>query len=138
MESKELLIDSLCNFETLCELCVITMSNETPSKLGYYFPAEFAKHSATWLSWPHKNESWPGKIASIYPIYAQFIKLVAEGEKVNINVVNEAMKLQALHYINEAKGDIKNINFFLHPTNDAWCRDHGPAFLINLIQIKRK
>src|SRR5690606_6463951 len=22
-------------------------------------------------------------------------------------------------------------SFFLHPTNDAWCRDHGPAFLIN-------
>ncbi len=107
------------------------MMNKTPLQLGYYFPAEFAKHSATWLSWPHKNESWPGKIASVYPIYAQFIKLVAEGEKVNINVVNEAMKHQALHYINEAKGDSKNINFFLHPTNDAWCRDHGPAFLIN-------
>jgi hypothetical protein len=26
-----------------------------------YFPAEFAPHTATWLSWPHKEESWPGK-----------------------------------------------------------------------------
>jgi agmatine deiminase len=23
------------------------------------------------------------------------------------------------------------VDFFLHPTNDAWCRDHGPAFLVN-------
>ncbi|HEX5025468.1 MAG TPA: hypothetical protein VFV68_09350, partial [Agriterribacter sp.] len=34
----------------------------TPKKLGYYFPAEFAPHCATWLSWPHKEASWPGKL----------------------------------------------------------------------------
>jgi agmatine deiminase len=26
---------------------------------------------------------------------------------------------------------MKMVEFFMHPTNDAWCRDHGPAFLIN-------
>lgn len=26
---------------------------------------------------------------------------------------------------------MQQVEFFLHPTNDAWCRDHGPAFLIN-------
>ena len=61
----------------------------TPKAQGYYFPAEFAKHAATWLSWPHKEASWPGKIGTIYPIYAQFIKLLAEGEYVNINVGDE-------------------------------------------------
>lgn len=104
---------------------------ETPKQLGYYFPAEFAKHNATWLSWPHKEASWPGKIESIYPPYAQFIKFVAEGEKVNINVWDEAMKQKALRYLQEAGADLSEINFFIHPTNDAWCRDHGPAFLIN-------
>lgn len=107
------------------------MSSKTPKELGYYFPAEFAKHNATWLSWPHKEASWPGKIESIYPVYAQFIKLVAEGEKVNINVVDEAMKQKALCYVQEAGADMSNVQFFIHPTNDAWCRDHGPAFLIN-------
>jgi agmatine deiminase len=103
----------------------------TPKDLGYYFPAEFAPHSATWLSWPHKEASWPGKIETIYPVYAQFIKLVAEGEKVNINVVNEAMKAKALGYLQKAGANLDQIEFFMHPTNDAWCRDHGPAFLIN-------
>src|SRR6185295_16374110 len=60
--------------------------SKTPKELGYYFPAEFAPHVATWLSWPHKEASWPGKISTIYPIYAQFVKLLAEGEKVKINV----------------------------------------------------
>jgi agmatine deiminase len=107
------------------------MNTKTPKELGYHFPAEFAKHDATWLSWPHKEASWPGKIKSIYPVYAQFIKLVAEGEIVNINVVNEKMKQSAIKYLDEVTADLSRINFFVHPTNDAWCRDHGPAFLIN-------
>lgn len=109
-----------------------------PKQLGYYFPAEFAKHTATWLSWPHKEASWPGKIETIYPIYAQFIKLVAEGEMVNINVVDEAMKQKALRYLQQAGADLNNVQFFFHPTNDAWCRDHGPAFLINPKAAQKK
>jgi agmatine deiminase len=110
---------------------------KTPKQLGYHFPAEFAQHASTWLSWPHKEASWPGKIETIYPVYAQFIRAVAEGEKVNINVVDEAMKQKALTYLQQAKADLKNVQFFLHPTNDAWCRDHGPAFLINEKEKKK-
>ncbi|HEY0739990.1 MAG TPA: agmatine deiminase family protein [Chryseosolibacter sp.] len=103
----------------------------TPKELGYYFPAEFAPHTSTWLSWPHKEASWPGKIDTIYPVYAEFVKLVAEGEIVNINVVDEAMKQKVLGHLQKAGADLNNIKIFIHPTNDAWCRDHGPAFLIN-------
>ena len=107
------------------------MNEKTPKELGYYFPAEFAKHDATWLSWPHKEASWPGKIQTIYPVYAQFIKLLAEGEQVNINVVNDNMKETVLRYLTEASADLNRVKIFIHPTNDAWCRDHGPAFLVN-------
>lgn len=112
-------------------------SQNTPKQLGFFFPAEFARHSATWLSWPHKEASWPGKIESIYPVYAEFVKLVAEGEKVNINVANEKMKEKALQYLQKANADLANVEFFFHPTNDAWCRDHGPAFLINPKEKKK-
>ncbi len=105
--------------------------DKTPKELGYYFPAEFAKHTATWLSWPHKEASWPGKIETIFPVYADFIKHVAEGELVNINVVDEAMKGKAIRHLENVGADLSKVNFFIHPTNDAWCRDHGPAFLIN-------
>ncbi len=113
-------------------------SNLTPKEQGYFFPAEFAPHAATWLSWPHKEASWPGKIETIYPVYAQFIKLVAEGEKVNINVVNEAMKQKAIAHLKNVDASFSNIEFLIHPTNDAWCRDHGPAFLINDQAEQRK
>lgn len=103
----------------------------TPKQSGYYFPAEFAPHVATWLSWPHKEESWPGKIHTIYPGYSKFIKELTKGERVKINVADEAMKTFAISQLNKENVDLSKVEFFFHPTNDAWCRDHGPAFLIN-------
>ena len=104
---------------------------KTPRELGFTFPAEFEKQRAMWLSWPHKEASWPGKIETIFPVYAQFIKLVAEGQKVCINVADERMKQFALGHLQIAKADLNNVEFYFHSTNDAWCRDHGPAFLVN-------
>ena len=102
-----------------------------PKDLGYYFPAEFAPHVATWLSWPHKEASWPEKIHTIFPYYCQFIKELTKSEKVCINVNNEALKAFAVMHLQQADVDLSKVQFFMNPTNDAWCRDHGPAFLIN-------
>ncbi|MDO6432333.1 agmatine deiminase family protein [Flavitalea sp. BT771] len=107
------------------------MTSTTPRELGYYFPAEFHPHAATWLSWPHKEASWPGKIHTIYPYYSLFIKELVKGEDVCINVRDEAMKAFAVGCLEQAGVDLSRIRFYFHPTNDAWCRDHGPAFLIN-------
>lgn len=104
---------------------------KTPKEYGYYFPAEFAPHEATWLSWPHKEATWPGKIDAIYPSYCQFIKYLTLSEKVRINVSNDAMKIVAIQHLEKAGVAVAGVEFFMHPTNDAWCRDHGPAFLIN-------
>ena len=103
----------------------------TPKQHGYYFPAEFEPHEATWLSWPHKEASWPGKIDAIYPYYCQFVKELARSERVRINVADEAMKSFAINNLLASGADLEKVEFFFHPTNDAWCRDHGPAFLIN-------
>ena len=113
-------------------------SVKTPGSLGYYFPAEFTTHTATWLSWPHKEASWPGKIAKIYAPYCEFIRRVAEGEIVRINVNDEKMKNQAQSHLEKAGASGTNIEFYIHPTNDAWCRDHGPAFLINPAVAEKK
>lgn len=110
----------------------------TPKELGYYFPAEFYKHRATWLSWPHKEASWPGKIDTIYKPYAQFIKELTKGERVCINVADEALKQFAISQLEKQAIDLSKVDFFLNPTNDAWCRDHGPAFLINPTAEQKK
>jgi agmatine deiminase len=83
------------------------------------------------LSWPHNPDTWPGKIESIYPSYAAFIKVLTLGEFVHINVADEKMENQAKQILSLHDVSLERIRFFHHPTNDAWCRDHGPAFLIN-------
>ncbi|UAY51428.1 agmatine deiminase family protein [Ferruginibacter albus] len=103
----------------------------TPNYLGFRFPAEFEKHDACWLSWPHKEASWPGKIEKIYPYYSQFVKELTQSEIVRINVNDEAMKSFAVGHLQKTNVDLDKVEFYFHPTNDAWCRDHGPAFLIN-------
>src|SRR5579871_2209263 len=109
----------------------------TPKQAGFYFPAEFSRHRATWLSWPHKEASWPGKIETIYPAYGQFVRELSRGEEVCINVADTAMQAFATRCLEEAGADMEMIRFYLHPTNDAWCRDHGPAFLINPAEKKK-
>jgi agmatine deiminase len=98
---------------------------------GFHFPAEWHPHTATWLSWPHKEESWPGKIVTIYPQYCKFIKALTEGELVRINVKNEEMAAFAKQQLQLVDVDLSKVEFYPFETNDAWCRDHGPAFLIN-------
>ena len=105
--------------------------SNSPKQSGFHFPAEWAKHTATWLSWPHKEESWPGKIGLIYPKYCEFIKVLTEGELVRINVGDEQMMAFAKQQLTAAGVDLTRVEFFDFQTNDAWCRDHGPAFLIN-------
>jgi agmatine deiminase len=114
------------------------MTHPTPRQSGYYFPAEFHPHTATWLSWPHKEASWPGKIHTIFPHYSRFVKYLADSEKVRINVADEAMKTFATGHLLQAGVNMRNVEFFFHPTNDAWCRDHGPAFLINPAAEQKK
>ncbi|MGO1868848.1 MAG: agmatine deiminase family protein [Sphingobacteriaceae bacterium] len=104
---------------------------DTPKAQGFEFPAEWEEQEALWLSWPHKEESWPDKIELIYPFYATFIRLVAEDQLVRINVADQTMKDFALSYISAAGANLQHVEFYFHPTNDAWCRDHGPAFLVN-------
>ena len=111
--------------------------NNSPAAQGFHFPAEWHPHKATWLSWPHKEESWPGKIVTVYPKYCEFIKALTEGEIVRINVKDEQMAAFAKQQLQLVDVDLHRVEFFEFETNDAWCRDHGPAFLINN-EIKQK
>ncbi len=109
-----------------------------PKEEGYYFPAEWEEHEATWLSWPHNPDTWPGKIEKIFPVYCEFIRLLAEGEKVKINANSKEMAEEAYKMLSDAGVDVSKVYFYHNPTNDAWCRDHGPAFLVNKDPSKPK
>ncbi|HTX89104.1 MAG TPA: agmatine deiminase family protein [Bacteroidales bacterium] len=108
------------------------IAHPTPRDQGYRFPAEWEKHRATWLSYPHDDSySWPGTLPKIFPYYHRFIKEITKGEQVCLNVRSEELKLKVIEALDREGVDRSGVEICLHPTNDAWCRDHGPAFLVN-------
>jgi agmatine deiminase len=109
-----------------------------PHSLGYHFPAEWKKHEATWLTYPYLDDSFPGKLDEVYPYYLDFIKQISLGEKVRINVPDEVNKQKLINQLMETEVDLNQVEFFLHPSNDVWCRDHGPAFVVNLNAKNKK
>ncbi|RVU26947.1 agmatine deiminase family protein [Sandaracinomonas limnophila] len=98
----------------------------------FYFPAEWHPHKATWITFPHNDHSWQGdKLQGMYPEYFALIREISKGEKVCINVNSEELEIFIQSQLTKYEIDANQIIFHRHKTNDAWCRDHGPAFLID-------
>src|ERR1700752_2342358 len=97
---------NLVSGHRLLDLPFSEFFDSTPKQLGYYFPAEFDLHIATWLSWPHKEASWPGKIDSIFPNYAKFVKELTKGEIVRINVASKMMQQFATIHLENHNVDL--------------------------------
>jgi len=101
----------------------------TPAELGYAMPAEWAPHRGTWLSWPHKEASWPGKFAPVPKLFARMVRHLGDHEEVHINVAGPGMEEEVRRLLADEGAGSGNVFFHHHPTNDAWCRDHGPIFV---------
>ncbi len=101
----------------------------SPSRQGFRMPAEWEPHRATWLSWPHKEASWPGNFAPIPAVFAQMALHLSRGEQVYINAGPEELRQSAEAELRRAGVDLSRVRFFPIPTDDAWVRDHGPIFL---------
>jgi agmatine deiminase len=101
-------------------------AGETPRALGYRMPAEWSPHRATWLSWPHKEQSWPGLFRGIPELWAELVKaLIAAGEHVFILAGGDSVFSEAKALV----GDLPQCQLYPIPTDDAWIRDSGPIFL---------
>ena len=104
----------------------------TPAELGFSMPAEWARHEATWLGWPHNETDWPAKIDTIRWVYGEMVRKIAEGEIVRMLVRDKSEEKFARSYLTRAHANLKNVQFIIHPTNRGWTRDSGPIF------VKRK
>ena len=100
-----------------------------PFKDGYHFPAEWEPHEATWLTYPHSDDSFPGKLENVYPFYMRFVAEIAKCEIVRINVPTK-FKDRLICQLYKAGVDIGRVEIFERESNDVWCRDHGPAFVV--------
>jgi agmatine deiminase len=91
-------------------------------------PPEWAPHAATWLSWPHNQDTWPGCFDAVEPAMARVVQALAETELVRVNVLDEA---HAAHVRRILRRSAPADRVVVHrcATNDAWVRDHGAIFV---------
>jgi len=101
---------------------------KSPAALGFRMPAEWAPQAAVWYSWPHRKKTWPRHYRPIPAKFAEIIATVSHFEDVHVNIARP-LQPQARALLRKAKADLERIAFHHHPTDDAWCRDHGPIFL---------
>ena len=104
------------------------MSSQTPTALGYRMPAEWEPHTATWLSWPRREGiSFPESFDRVLPALRAMVEALIESEQVCINVCNGAHEAEVRSVLSGLP--MERITFYRVPTNEPWCRDHGPIFL---------
>jgi agmatine deiminase len=105
--------------------------DQTPASLGYTFPPEWAPHRATWFSWPRpEGISFPDKYHTVPENLARIFREIAPRERVEINVPNGNYERIVRQQLAEHGCPLKNIFFHHIKTNESWCRDHGPAFVV--------
>lgn len=94
------------------------------------WPAEWEPHAATWLSWPHNPETWPGHLAAAQREYVEIVRALQGRETVRLLVRDPAMEEAARRVMRERGVDPDaGIQFLAVATDDAWIRDYGPVFV---------
>jgi len=103
-------------------------AKQTPAALGFRMPAEWEPQAAIWLSWPHNHATWPGQFRPIPGVFAEIVAQISRFEEVRINCA-ACLQPRAKRLCAQAGAEMRRVAFYNHPTNDAWCRDHGPIFV---------
>ncbi len=100
----------------------------TPASLRLRMPAEWAPHEATWLSWPHNRDTWPGCFDAAEAELLAAVRCLAEAEPVHINALDSA-HARVLERRFASTLPAGRVHLHVIPTNDAWIRDHGAIFV---------
>ena len=109
----------------------VKVLSKTPAQLGYTFPPEWHPHLGTWFSWPRpEGISFPGKYQTVPENLARIMKEIESRELVHINVPNENWEYIVRQQLEEHGCPTRNVLCHYIKTNESWCRDHGPAFVI--------
>jgi agmatine deiminase len=92
-------------------------------------PAEWTRHQATWLAWPHQVRDWPGKFAPIPWVYGEIVRNLARGETVRLLVEDAAQERKVRALLARVGAPLAAVDFRRFPTDRVWCRDAGPIWL---------
>ena len=97
--------------------------------LNCRMPAEWERHEATWMAWPHYRGDWPGKFEPIPWVYAEIIRHLSRHERVELIVNDAVSEKRAWKTLAQANALNKSVRFHRWPTNRVWTRDSGCTFV---------
>ncbi len=94
-------------------------------------PAEWEPHEATWISWPHHEPDWPGKLAAIPWVYGEIVRALAANERVEILCHNEEVRDNARKVL--TAHDVREQSYRLHlvRSDRVWLRDSAPTVVLD-------
>lgn len=95
----------------------------------FLYPAEWERHEATWLGWPHNRSDWPGKFEPIPWVFAEMTRHISRGEIVRIIVQSADHEKAVRSIVTRAGADPARVEFFRCRTDRGWTRDFGPMFV---------
>lgn len=113
------------------------LMKRTPRELGYTFPAEWHRQTGTWFSWPRpEGISFPDKYHTVPQNLAAIIRQITPVQLVHINVPNGNWERIVRQELTKYRVALEQVRFHHIATNESWCRDHGPAFVIQAASRK--
>ena len=98
--------------------------NSTPREDGFYMPAEYHPQSRVWMIWPERPDNWRMNAVPAQKAYAE--TAIAISRFTPVTMLASGAQLQRCRAALPGHIDVKAMS-----SDDAWCRDTGPSFLIN-------
>jgi len=97
---------------------------------AFRLPAEYEAQSGVWLTWPGNPETWRHCREAAETAHARLVSTISKYQNVDL-ICQKSWQTAAKERLKKARANFERITFHDWPANDAWCRDHGPLFLVN-------
>ncbi len=94
---------------------------------GFFMPAEWLPHEATWCSWPRNRRTWAHNLDEVRREFSALVRAIANDEPVRVM----AGVGEDFDGAQKALGGIEGVTLVDIKTNDAWARDYAPTFAIH-------
>jgi len=108
----------------------IVRKGDTPRNTGFCMPAEWERHEAVWLAWPHNTVTFPD-ICAVEEAYIRFISAMHGSETVELLVRDTGTREMIKERLSKDGAGDSHVRYRVTDYQDVWIRDYGPTFVVN-------